>query len=46
MVDCWKLEQYHKVMRQSQITIVKFAGVVGQQLIECTDMVIAPAWQQ
>ena len=29
VVDCWKLAQYHKVMRQDEMSIVKFAGLSG-----------------
>jgi hypothetical protein len=34
VVDCWKLAQYHKVVRQDEMSIVRFAGVLGKQLVE------------
>ena len=34
MVDCWKLAQCHKVICQDEMLIVRFAGVLGKQVVE------------
>ena len=33
MVDCWKLVQFHKILKQDEMLIVKFAGVLAWQLV-------------
>ena len=33
VVDCWKLAAYHKLIKQDEMGISKFAGILGLQLI-------------
>jgi len=28
-VDCWKLAQFHKILKQDEMSIVKFVGVLA-----------------
>ena len=32
-VDCWKLAQFHKILKQDEMSIVKFVGVLAWQLV-------------
>ena len=33
MVDSWKLVQFHKILKQDEMLIVKFVGVLAWQLV-------------
>jgi hypothetical protein len=34
VTDCWKLAMFHKIIRQEQMWITKFAGILAKQLID------------